>query len=109
MPHGRFHTEADQGRACSNSVCTLSYPSLKDFKWVIRSKQIKDCLVTVQDVDVALKILGTNMTALKGKTTQSKPNLVAKDFVKVPVELLKLHEEVFLTVDIFFLNKIPFS
>jgi hypothetical protein len=40
--------------------------------------------------------------------TQSKPNLVAKDFVKVPVELLKLHKEVFLSVDIFFVNKIPF-
>jgi hypothetical protein len=81
---------------------------LKDFKWVIRSKQIKDCLVTVEGVDVALKISGKNMTALKGKTTQSKPNLVAKDFVKFPVELQKLHQEVFLTVDIFFVNKIPF-
>jgi hypothetical protein len=30
------------------------------------------------------------------------------DIVKVPVALLKLHKEVFLTVDIFFVNKIPF-
>ena len=77
---------------------TLSYPSWKDFKWVIRSNQIKDCPVTVQDVDIALKIWGKNIAALKGKTTRSKPNPVAKDFVKVPVELLKLHKEVFLTV-----------
>jgi hypothetical protein len=35
---------------------TLSYPSWKDFKWVIWSNQIKDCPVTIQDVDVALKI-----------------------------------------------------
>jgi hypothetical protein len=28
--------------------------------------------------------------------------------VKVPKELLKLHKEVFLTTDIFFVNKIPF-
>ena len=34
---------------------------------------------------------------LKGKTTwsRSKPNQVARDFVKVPMELLKLHKEVF--------------
>lgn len=32
---------------------TLSYPSKKDFKWVIQSNQIKDCPVTVQDVNVA--------------------------------------------------------
>jgi hypothetical protein len=57
---------------------TLSYPSWKDFKWVIRSNQIKDCPVTVQDVDVALKIWGKNIAALKGKTTRSKPNPVAR-------------------------------
>jgi hypothetical protein len=45
---------------------------------------------------------------LKGKTTRSKPIPVARDFVKVPVALMKLHKEVFLTVDIFFVNKIPF-
>jgi hypothetical protein len=55
---------------------------------VIRSNQIKDCLVTVQDINVALKTWGKNIAALKGKTKWSKPNLVAKDFVKVPVELL---------------------
>jgi hypothetical protein len=27
---------------------TLCYPSIKDFKWVIRSNQIKDCPVTVE-------------------------------------------------------------
>jgi hypothetical protein len=62
----------------------------------------------VQDADVALKIWGKNIAALKGKTTQSKPNPVARNFVKVPVELLKLHKEAFLTVNIFFVNKIPF-
>jgi hypothetical protein len=85
---------------------TLSYPSWKDFKWVISSNQIKDCPVTVQDVDVGLKIWGKNIAALKGKTTWGKPNPVAKDFVKVPVELLEVS---FLTADIFFVNKIPFS
>jgi hypothetical protein len=33
---------------------------------------------------------------------------VARDYVKVPKELLKLHKEVFLTSDIFFVNNIPF-
>jgi hypothetical protein len=87
---------------------TLSYPSMKDFKWVIHSNQIKDCPVTIQDVDVTIKIWGKNIAALKGKTTRSKKNPVARDYVKVPMELLKLHKEVFLTTDIFFVNKIPF-
>jgi hypothetical protein len=81
---------------------------MKDFKWVIRSNQIKDCPVTIQDIDVATKIWGKNIAALKGNTTRSKAHPVARDYVKVPKELLKLHKEVFLTTDIFFVNKIPF-
>jgi hypothetical protein len=88
---------------------TLSYPSMKDFKWVIHSNQIKNCPVTVQDVDVAITIWGKNITALKGKNTRSKTNRVARSYVKVPMELLKLHKEVFLTTKIFFVKKIPFS
>jgi hypothetical protein len=87
---------------------TLSYPSMKDFKWVIRSNQIKDCTVAVQYIDVALKILGKNIATLKGKTTRSKTITVARDHVKAPLELMKLHKEVFLTTDIFFVNKNPF-
>ena len=64
--------------------------------------------MTVEDVDVALKIWGKNIAALKVKITRSKPNTVARDSVKIPMDLLKLHKEVFLTLYIFFVNKIPF-
>jgi hypothetical protein len=75
---------------------------------VIQSNQIKDCPVTVQDIDVARKIWGKNMAALKGKTTRSKSIPVARNYVKVPMELMNLHNEVFLTTYILFVNKIPF-
>jgi hypothetical protein len=67
---------------------------MKDFKCVIWSNQIKDCPVTIQDIDVATKIWGKNIAALKGNTTQSKTHRVARDYVKVPKELFKLHKEV---------------
>jgi hypothetical protein len=64
----------------------LNYPSWKDFKWISRSNQIKDCPVTVEHVNTALKIWGKNVVvALKGKTTRTKPDPVATDFVKVPI------------------------
>jgi hypothetical protein len=91
-----------------NLYKTLSYPSMKDFKWVIWSNHIKDCPVKIQYIDVATKIWGKNIAALKGKTTRSKTHPVARDYVKVPNELLKLHKEVLLTTDIFFVNKILF-
>ena len=87
---------------------TLSFPSWNDYKWMIRSNQIKDCPVTVADVDIAYQIWGKNIAALKGKTTRRKPAPVATDYVKIPKEFLNLHGDVFLTLDIFFVNKIPF-
>jgi hypothetical protein len=38
---------------------------MKDFKWVIHRNQTKDCPVTVQNIDVALKIWGKNIAVLK--------------------------------------------
>jgi hypothetical protein len=81
---------------------------MKDLNWVVRSNQIKDFPVTVQDVDVAVKIWGKNIAVLKGKTKRIKTNPLARDYVKVPMELLKLHKEVFMTTDIFFMNNIQF-
>jgi hypothetical protein len=46
--------------------------------------------VTIQDIDVALKIAGKNIAAFKGKTNRSKTNPVARDYVKVLKELLKI-------------------
>jgi hypothetical protein len=52
---------------------------MKDFKWVIWINQIKDCPMTIQDIDVPTKIWGKNIAALKGKTTPSKTHPVARD------------------------------
>ena len=39
-----------------NLYYRLCYPSWKDFNWVVRSNQIKDLPVIVEDIDVAFKI-----------------------------------------------------
>ena len=61
----------------------------------------------VQYVEVAKKVWGNNIAALKGNTTKKKPNIVTRDQVNIPVGLIKLYRK-FLTCDIFFVNKIPF-
>ncbi len=48
----------------------LGYPSERDCQWILRSHQIKDCPVTVQDADVAFKIWVVNIASLKGMTTR---------------------------------------
>jgi hypothetical protein len=104
-----FTKRAIKGAEAARTLySTLSYPSWPDFKWVIRSNQIKDCPVTIEDANNAYQIWGTNIAALKGKTTRRKPAPVAPSYVKIPKEFLNLHGDVFLTLDIFFVNKLPF-
>jgi hypothetical protein len=79
----------------------VGFPSVKDYKYVIQTNQIKDCPVTVTDIDIAFKIWGKDITMLKGKTVKKKPLPVVKDLIKVPKEFIKLHKDVTLTMEFF--------
>ena len=48
------------------------------------------------------------MASLKGKTTRKKPSVVTTNIIAVPKEIRALYKQVTLTIDIFFINKIPF-
>jgi hypothetical protein len=62
---------------------------------MVLTNGIKDFPVTGQDIDVTTKIWGKNIAALKGKTTRRLTIPVVRDYVKVPLDLLNLHKEVF--------------
>ena len=64
---------------------------------MVHSNQTKNCPVIVQGVEVAQKVWGKNIAALKVKTMWKKTILVARDQVKILIGLIKLHKEVFLT------------
>ena len=87
---------------------SLGNPSVKDYKWVIQSNQIKDFPVTVQDVDVAHNIWRKIVPALKVNTTRKKHIPVTDDLVQLPEYLVKLHKDIYFTVDMLFVNGIPF-
>ncbi len=87
---------------------SLGFPSQKDFMWILRSNQIKDCPVMVKDAMEAYKIWGPSVAALKGKTVRKKPEPIETDIVSIPKEICELHKEVTLMINIFFVNKIPF-
>ncbi len=47
----------------------LGFPSKSDYKWILRSNQVKECPVTTEDAMVAREIWGPDVPSLKGKTT----------------------------------------
>ena len=64
--------------------------------------------ITVDDINRAEKIYGPNITALKGKTVRSKPEVVKTDYVNVPRSILENNSTTALAADISVVNKIPF-
>ena len=97
-----------KAKAARELYAKLAYPSIKDYKWAIMTNQIKNCPVTVEDIDTASAIWGKDIAALKGKTVRSKPTPVAGNAMKVPKDYLRLHQDVFLTFDLFYVAGIPF-
>ncbi len=65
----------------------IGNPSLRDFKIIVKSNSIKNCLITVRDIEIAEDIYGPDISTLKGKTTRSKPLIGRKDCLEVLREL----------------------
>ncbi len=59
---------------------------------------IKNCPVTVEDVNMADQIFGPDMSSLKGKSTRQKPRPVRKDLIEIPKELIAKHKDVKLCI-----------
>ncbi len=86
----------------------LGYPSDADMNWILKSNQIQECPVNPDDAKNAMKIWGTDIPSLKGKTTRKAPEHVPTDMVAIPTEIRTLHKIVTLSIDVFFVNKVPF-
>ena len=84
------------------------YPSDKDFKWIVQSNLIKNCLVGEQDVAVAHMTRGKDINYLKAKTTRRNQCRWQKDFVEAPDKMLKLHKYGYLTADMLLSRMICF-
>ena len=93
--------------ACNIQV-GLTYPSTEDLKRIVQANMLKDCPVTHQDVDVAIKIWGPCVALLKGKTVRCKPPVVQQDIIEVPREIWQLCKKVALVINSFLINNIPF-
>ena len=50
----------------------VQYPSIWDFKEMLRHNLIKNCPVRVEDIDIIISIYGLSLASLKGKTVRKK-------------------------------------
>ena len=100
--------DVEEAKAARKHYDKLLYPSNADFKWLTKNNQIENCKLSVRNIDTAQDIWEKYISALKSKNVRGKPTVLALDCINIPKEIANIKKTVFLTADIFFVNRIPF-
>ena len=66
---------------------------------------IQNCPVTVEDIEIAEKISGPNVSSLKVRTAIKTPKVVVDNFIEIPIELIENNQELILFMDTLFINQ----
>ena len=86
----------------------LGTPSTDDMLAVIWMNLIRNNSITTEDVNLATKIFGQDISTIKGKTTRRKPLPVMDDSIDIPHELISVNEEAKLFMDGITVNSLKF-
>ena len=105
-----MYTKRQVARAeeAKNLYGVIGYPSVKDFKHIVQTNQIKNCPVTTEDINIWKKIYGPDVQALKGKTTRPKPKVAVNDYIEIPKEIVEAHKGIKLCADLMFIDGVTF-
>ena len=80
-------------------------PTIENFKLLVKTNMIRDCPITIKDINNAEKIFGPSISSLKGKSTRKKPQVVSEDFIEIPEELTSNNKEIELCIDTMYVNQ----
>ena len=105
---GYSKRQIEQATIAKNLYKTIGFPSMNDFKLVIKMNGIRNCPVTIEDIKICEDIYGPNIYALKGKSVRTKPKVVLNDYIEVPPEIKVRNQDVELCADILYIQGIPF-
>ena len=105
---GYTERELQRAKKARQLYHAIGTPTTRNFKFILRQNLIRNCPVTVEDVNIAEKIYGPDVGSLKGKTTRQKPKPVTRDIISIPKALVKNHSNIELCMDTMFVNNIRF-
>ena len=86
----------------------MGFPHINDLKNIITINGVKNCPITVDDINLAKKIFGADIASLKGKLKRQKPIPVVSEIIEIPKELLQRQKHVDLCFDIMYVNGLTF-
>ena len=105
---GYTQREVENAKKAREFYTMCMKPTVRNLKHLVNGNFVKNCPVTINDINVAEKIFGPDIGTLKGKSVRQRPPVVWQDNIEVPEEILRLDEEIILYIDNIFINGLPF-
>jgi hypothetical protein len=79
----------------------MIFPSTADFRAIVSAGGVPGSDVTIEDVKAAKVIWGCSILKMKGNTVRRNGKKVVQSIIKFPTELIKLHQDVELAINVF--------
>ena len=105
---GFTRREIDEARAAREAQGMMGHPTDRDFLGMVRGNMIANCPVTATAAKNAHDIFGPDLAGVRGRTVRRPPEAVRTDYVQLPRFILERYRVVVLTVDVMFVNRVPF-
>jgi hypothetical protein len=105
---GYTQRQFEQAKKARELYHIVGTPTIETFKTLLKMNAIRNCPVMTEDVNIAEKIFGPDMSSLKGKSTHRKSTPVREDTVEIPEELIANNCEIELCIDIMYFNECGF-
>ncbi len=86
----------------------LGHPTDHNFLGMVRGSMISNCPVTTNTVKNAQHMFGPDLAGIRGRTVRRPTEYVTTNYVQIPRAILERHQLVTLTVDVMFVNGVPF-
>ncbi len=86
----------------------IGQPGVRQFTDITQKHLLHNCPITKADIAAAEDIYSTNLGSLKGKTVSRANQHVTTTVDEVPPDIMHIHHDVTLAIDIMFINAIPF-
>jgi hypothetical protein len=104
----RSKRQQERAKKARELLEAMGIPTVDDLKAMIRMNLIKNNVVTTEDVNLATKAYGPDISGIKGKTTQQKPTTVESNIVEIPEELLEIQQDLKVSMDGMTVNSMKF-
>ena len=104
------HTDQqkEKAKAARKPCHTMGVPTIGNFKYIIKSNQIKNCPVTLDDIDGAEKSHGNDILCIEGKPMRQNPTTTTIVNITTPKELKERNKNITPCIDIVCINEIGF-